>query len=90
MTGAASRSRSMLLYGTDEPAVSLRRLSAGKLAADLDGGNLRYKARQKLMFASALRPVVCRALACSSQGMRRSRVSGTARWCCSLALVLIP
>ncbi len=32
----------MLLYGTEEPAVTLRRLSAGNLAVDLDGGNLRY------------------------------------------------
>ena len=35
-------SRSMLLYGTDEPSVSFRRLTAGNLAVDFDGANLRY------------------------------------------------
>ena len=36
------RSKLMKLFGTDEPAPATRLLKAGPVAAELDGGNLRY------------------------------------------------
>src|SRR5271154_478985 len=35
-------SRSIRLFGTDEPVASVRLLTAGKLSAELESGNLRY------------------------------------------------
>src|SRR3954467_8124129 len=38
----AEPTRSIKLFGTDQPAEPMRRLSAGPLTAELDAGNLRY------------------------------------------------
>ena len=39
---AEAPSRSIMLFGTDEPAAETRLLTAGPLTAELDAGNLRY------------------------------------------------
>ena len=39
---AETPSRSIMLFGTDEPAAKTRLLKAGSLSAELDAGNLRY------------------------------------------------
>ena len=39
---AATPSREIILFGTEEPAAKARLLKAGPLTAELDAGNLRY------------------------------------------------